>query len=167
MFFSIISIAVRLPREDHGTSYSLSIQTSNNCSSKREPHITLTFQSRSTSEFKRCFSLERSHGLVSCDQLTYGRIDGPYSHRSNGSSFLSKAFAMRWMVFFCAMRAIGVSRYAKRSTVIRSVPSRYRTHRTVDCSRRIGKSDISQFYDESNVHQSFILSAWFLRSIDC
>ncbi|CAF2546995.1 unnamed protein product [Rotaria sp. Silwood2] len=80
LLFSIISLTIRTSRiEQQEYFYSVDILINNTCSSKREPNVTLIFQSSSFNETKRCLFPPKHHGLMTCENFTYGvryTVDG-------------------------------------------------------------------------------------------
>ncbi|CAF1119084.1 unnamed protein product [Rotaria sordida] len=80
LLFSIISLTIRTSRiEQYEYFYSIDILINSTCSSKRESNITLIFQSLLFNETKRCLFPSKHHGLMTCENFTYGvryTVDG-------------------------------------------------------------------------------------------
>ncbi|CAF1161891.1 unnamed protein product [Rotaria sp. Silwood1] len=80
LLFSIISLTIRTSRiEQQEYFYSVDILINSTCSLKRESNVTLIFQSLSFNETKRCLFPPKHHGLMTCDNFTYGvhyTVDG-------------------------------------------------------------------------------------------
>jgi len=76
LFFTIISLTIRSPRiEQQEYFYSVDILINSTCPSKRESNITLIFQSSSLNETKRCLLSSKHHGLMTCENFIYGKIN--------------------------------------------------------------------------------------------